>query len=73
MVMIIIIGLLVLGLVWWVNSLQSKIDILEVHIKSIEKRLQIDGNDIKICLDYLTELQNKITELRSEIYEKHGK
>lgn len=71
--MIIIIGLLVLGLVWWVNSLQAKIDILEVDIKSIEKRLQINDNDIKICLDYLTELQNKITELRSEIYEKHGK
>ena len=71
--MIIIIGILVLGLVWWVNSLHAKIDILEVYIKSIEKRLQINDNDIKICLDYLTELQNKITELRSEIYEKHGK
>ena len=71
--MIIIIGLLVLGLLWWVSSLHTKIDILEVDIKSIEKRLQINDNDIKICLDYLTELQNKITELRSEIYEKHGK
>lgn len=71
--MIIIIGILVLGFVWWVNSLHANIEILEVDIKSIEKRLQINDKDIKICLDYLTELQNKITELRSEIYELYEK
>ena len=40
--MIIIIGILVLGLFWWVSNLHAKIDILEVYIKSIEKRLQIN-------------------------------
>lgn len=69
MIMIIIIGLLVLGLLWWVSSLHTKIELLEVDIKSIEKRLEINDNDIKICLDYLTELQNRITEIKAKIYD----
>lgn len=67
--MIIIIGLLVLGLLWWVSSLHTKIELLEADIKSIEKRLEINDNDIKICLDYLTELQNKITEIKAKLYD----
>ena len=64
--MIIIIGLLVIGLLWWVNSLHTKIELLEVDIKSIEKRLQINDNDIKICLDYLTELRSEIYKLQKK-------
>lgn len=67
--MIIIIGLLAIGLLWWVSSLHTKIELLEVDIKSIEKRLEIDNNDIKICLNYLTELQNKITEIKAKLYD----
>ena len=41
MIMIIIIGILVLGLFWWVSNLHAKIDILEVYIKSIEKGFKL--------------------------------
>jgi Tfp pilus assembly protein PilO len=68
MIMIIINGLLVIGLLWWVYSLHSKIEFLEADIKSIEKDLKINDNDIKICLIYLTELQNEITEIKAKLY-----
>jgi hypothetical protein len=65
---IIIISVLILGLLWWVSCLHTKIELLEVDIKSIEKRLEIDNNDIKICLNYLLELQNRITEIKAKLY-----
>jgi uncharacterized membrane protein YqiK len=44
---IIIIGVLILGLLWWVSCLYTKIELLEADIKSIEYR--ITEIKVKIC------------------------